>query len=371
MNFLRKPPVIALIIVLVTVVWVVSGQFGGEPETTEVDDNTDEQTLIVEAEWRQAETITSYISLQGALEPNREVVLKAETSGRVIELLAARGEQVEEGSPLVRLATEDREIQLERARLQVEEAQRQFDAVARLQSRELGSQTEVDAARTALKLAEVELRQAELNVERTLISAPFDAILEERRVELGDYLTIGAEVLRLLDNDPLVVNVQVPQTEIGFVEMGEEAAVRLIGGAELSGQVRYIAGRARPETRTFRVEIEVPNGKGVRVGSSATAMIPRGNVEAHFISSALLSLNDDGTMGVKSIKEDGSVAFHAAAIERSSTEGVWVSGLPARVRLITSGQGFARVGETVRIASDEASRSDSQLSLSGPSKEAN
>ena len=371
MNFLRKPPVIALIILLVVVVWMITGQFGGEQEATDVDDNADEQVLIVRAEWRQAERITSYISLQGALEPNREVILKAETSGRVIELLAARGERVEEGSPLVRLATEDREIQLERARLRVEEAERQFNAVERLQSRELSSQTEVDAARTALKLAEVELRQAELNVERMLIRSPFDAILEERSVELGDYLTVGGEVLRLLDNDPLVVNVQVPQTEIGFVEMGEEASVRLVDGTELSGQVRYIAGRARPETRTFRVEIEVPNDQGVRVGSSATAMIPKDNVEAHFVSSALLSLNDDGTMGVKSIKEDGSVAFHAATIERSSTEGIWVSGLPARVRLITSGQGFARVGEKVRIASDEASDGGNQLSLSGPSEGAN
>lgn len=367
MNILKKPPVIALLVLLAAVLWVASGQIGSnEEDVAEADDDNALQGLIVEAEWRQAETVTSFIEAEGTLEPNREVVLKAETSGRVSELMADRGSAVAEGDPLVRLATEDREIRLERARLRVEEARRQFEAAERLQSRDLGSRTEVDSARTALKLAEVELQQAQLDMERMIIRAPFDGILEERSIELGDYLTVGNEVLRLLDNDPLVVSVQVPQTEIGAVEMGEDATVRLVGGAEVSGQVRYIAGRADTATRTFRVEIEVPNEEAARAGSSATAMIPKRDIEAHFVSSALLSLNDEGTMGVKTIREDGTVGFHAVDIERSSTDGMWVSGLPDRVRLITSGQGFARVGETVQVVSGKPSGKEDRVSMSAP-----
>lgn len=367
MKFLKKPPVIALLVLLVAVLWVASGLIGSEEEMADADDDRDQPGLIVEAEWRQAETVTSYVEAEGTIEPNREVVLKAETGGRVAELMAARGSAVAEGDPLVRLATEDREIRLERARLRVEEARRQFEAAERLQSRELGSQTEVDAARTALKLAEVEQQQAELDMERMIIRAPFDGILEERSIELGDYLSVGNEILRILDNDPLVVSVQVPQGDIGAVEMGEEATVRLVGGTELSGQVRYIAGRANIQTRTFRVEIEVANEDGTRAGSSATAMIPKNDIKAHFVSSALLSLDDEGTMGVKTIREDGSVGFHAVEIERGSTDGLWVSGLPDRVRIITSGQGFARVGETVEVVSGKPGDKDDRVSMSAPS----
>lgn len=367
MKFLKKPPVIALLVLLVAVLWVASGQIGSQEEVAEADDDSDQQGLIVEAEWRQAETVTSYIEAQGTLVPNREVMLKAETAGRVSELMVDRGSVVAEGDPLVRLAPEDREIRLERARLRVEEARRQFEAAERLQSRDLGSQTEVDTARTALKLAEVELQQAELDVERMVIRAPFDGILEERSIELGDYVTVGSDILRILDNDPMVVSVQVPQGDIGAVEMGEEATVRLVGGAEVSGQVRYIAGRANMETRTFRVEIEMPNDDGIRAGSSATAMIPKNNIEAHFVSSALLSLDEEGTMGIKTIREDGTVGFHAVDIERGSTDGMWVSGLPSRVRLITSGQGFARVGETVQVASGKPANKEDSVSMSAPS----
>jgi len=213
-----------------------------------------------------------------------------------------------------------------------------------------------------LKMAEVELAQINLEIEKTIIRAPFSGILEERMVELGDFISIGNELLVIVDNDPLVVTVRVPQRNVQFLNQGENVRVQLVNGQELNGHIRYIASRGDEASRTFRVEIEILNTTGLRAGSSATAYIPKGEIEAHFISGALLSLNDEGVMGVKTVDNNGLVSFHPVTIELSEVGGMWVSGLPETAMVIVSGQGFAKTGERVRVI--DVSNDSAGLSLS-------
>jgi len=110
----------------------------------------------------------------------------------------------------------------------------------------------------------------------------------------------------------------------------------------------------------------VPNPDGaLRAGLSAEVRIPVGEVSAHFVSPALLALDDDGRLGVKTVAGDDRAAFHAVDLVRAETDGVWVTGLPQRVRLITVGQGFARAGERVR----PVTAADSDLPAPAPAPE--
>ena len=73
---------------------------------------------------------------------------------------------------------------------------------------------------------------------------------------------------------------------------------------------------------------------------------------AFIISAALLSLNSQDKIGVKSVDDDGVVIFHPIDIVRTGVDGVWVAGLPRRVRVITVGQGFVRAGDRVEARAD-------------------
>jgi multidrug efflux system membrane fusion protein len=121
------------------------------------------------------------------------------------------------------------------------------------------------------------------------------------------------------------------------------------------GTIRYIAPVADEATRTFNVELEIDNTDGsLRAGMTAELMIPAETIYAQKISPSLLTLDDEGNLGVKIVNDSGIVEFHTADIAMSSSEGVWIAGLPHSANIITVGQGFVNVGVFVdAIPEDE------------------
>ncbi|MAY02693.1 MAG: efflux transporter periplasmic adaptor subunit [Gammaproteobacteria bacterium] len=352
---------ISLAVCLALVIWMAAGMVSegegtaGQSENSATDGSSTDNRVLVEVTPMQAEEITSYILSNGSITPDREVVVRAETAGQIEDILVEEGAYVEANSVIMRLELDDRQIREEQAEINVQEKQRLYDAAANLLDRNFASQSEVDNALTQLKLAEVELERIRLEIEKTFIRAPFAGFIEENIVDVGEYVSIGNEMIRLVDNDPLVVTAHISQNDVDYLSVGTEAIVELINGNERRGQVRFISPRANESTRTFRVEIAVPNTDGLRSGSSVTARIPRRQVMAHYISAGLLTLNEEGDIGLKTIDPEGRVAFHEITIERSDVDGMWVSGLPQQAQVITAGQGFAPIGESVRMTMNDSS----------------
>ena len=112
--------------------------------------------------------------------------------------------------------------------------------------------------------------------------------------------------------------------------------------------MRYVAPVASDTTRTFRVELAIPNPQGLlRAGMTAEVRLPAGEINAHRMTPALLTLDDDGNVGVKTVDEKNRVVFFPVEVVVSDSNGVWVTGLPDNARVITVGQGFVAPGETV------------------------
>ena len=106
---------------------------------------------------------------------------------------------------------------------------------------------------------------------------------------------------------------------------------------------------ADPETRTFRVELEVPNeGYKLRSGVTAEITFKTNSVEAHFLSPAYLTLNDSGVLGLRAVDAENMVKFYPVRILADTPDGIWVQGLPETVRLIVVGQDFVRDGDKVQ-----------------------
>ena len=101
-------------------------------------------------------------------------------------------------------------------------------------------------------------------------------------------------------------------------------------------------------TRTFRIEgwLDNPNAKFPE-GLTAELRLFMGSAHAHRVSPAVLTLDDKGVIGIKAVDEASAVVFHAVEILEDTTDGVWISGLPERLTLITVGQEFVRAGQKV------------------------
>jgi multidrug efflux system membrane fusion protein len=302
----------------------------------------------------EARPVTRDVVIYGKTEAARGVTLRAEIDGRVVAIGAKRGARVREGDTIVRLDVRDREARLQQARALVDQRDIQFDAAKRLKSKNFQSKSHVAEALANLEAARAAVTRVEVEIANSVLVAPFDGVLHTRPVEIGDFIAEGKEVARIIELDPILVTGDVTQRELDHLEVGARGGAKLITGEELEGVVRYVASEADEATRTYRVELEIDNAdQSVVSGTTAEMRIPAETVLAHYISPALLSLNSQDQIGVKSVDDDGKVVFHPVDIVRTGIDGAWVTGLPERVRVITVGQGFVREGDKVEAQAED------------------
>jgi multidrug efflux system membrane fusion protein len=354
---LNKSYLIATVFTLGLAAWVLGGYFvkssGKEtPDAPAVADAVAPMTVSVRTQ--DARSVEQYIVAQGQAEPNGTVTIRAETTGKVAEILADEGATVAAGDVIVRLEPNDRQSRLDRAKAHVREQQGAFEAAETLGKKGYQTQRQSDQIFSSLQTAKAELEEARVELERIEITAPFEGVVLSSPIELGAYVDVNGEVATIVDNDPLVVSLRITQQNIASLKVGQAASLTFATGQQRDGKIRYVAARADEDTRTFRVEVELPNPDGeIPSGISAEAKIPTGSVMAHFVSPAALSLNDEGKLGVKTVNDDNKVAFHTAKIVLSDVNGAWITGLPAHARIITLGHGFVQIGEKVQVAEEE------------------
>jgi len=139
----------------------------------------------------------------------------------------------------------------------------------------------------------------------------------------------------------------VPEARVGLAKLGLKATIQTVTGMNIEGEVSYISSTADEATRSFPVEIQIPNKDGkVLSGLTATATVTMGTIPAHLLPQSVMTLDDDGALGVRAVK-DGKVEFYPITIVSDAREGVWVTGLPPQVDVITVGQESVVAGQTV------------------------
>ncbi|MGC9451405.1 MAG: efflux RND transporter periplasmic adaptor subunit [Oceanipulchritudo sp.] len=343
---------VALGIFLLLCLYMLTGLAGcgGKPGPEEAGPPPERPLMSVRARDMQAEVISREVMFNGKTNPSRSVDIKAETSGRVMEVADLRGRRISVDQLIARIELNDRPERLEQARASLEQAGLEYEAAMRLEKQALRSESAVAEALARLRGAEQLVRSMELEMENTRLLAPFDGILQERMVEVGDYLGIGDPVARVIDLDPLIVEGEVTEFQIGYMKIGESGFADLADGRTVEGVIRYVAGEADPRSRTFTVEMEVPNPDlAIPAGITATVRVETERVPAYRISTSLISVADDGRLGIKLVDEEGRVRFREADIVRSEPDSIWVTGLPSRLRLITLGQDFTQPGDRVEV----------------------
>jgi len=355
-NYLNRHPwLIAVLIAAGIVLWMASGMSPSRESVSRLESRpVDRQAETrVAVRTQRAQPVARHITVNGRTAPARQVTLASETTGRVTAILAGRGQYVRAGTPIIELDMRDRDVRLNQARALLNQRELEFDAREKLQQEGYVSGTQMAETRALLEMARTELRRAELDLENRLLRAPFDGAIQDRHVEVGDYVQAGDPVLAFVDEDTVVVTASVSESDARFLGNLQRGTARLITGQEAEGKVRYLAPVASASTRTFTVEVELDNAaRSLPVGVTAELSLPVGEVLAHRVSLALLTLNDLGEVGVKIIEDGDTVRFVAADIARTEPDAVWLAGLPEVTTFITVGQGFVQDGQHV-VAVDE------------------
>lgn len=361
---MKKSHLIALGVTASVVLWMGAGLIFGDgkvtPSTKTDENDAPSNIMVVEIRHQSASLVVSNVIAQGHVMPDREVDLRVETAGAVHKILIKEGITIKAGDVLAQIDMDDRKTKLNEAKAKIIEAQGKYKSAKKLEKKGYTAESRVDETLSILRSAQAEEKHISLDIDHTNIVAPFDGIIDQQHIEQGDYVSLGDKVFTIVDNDPLVVSVYIPQHEIINVKVGGSADISLATGQSKTGKVRFIAPRAEKATRTFRMEIAIPNPDGLPSGISATVRIPKEGVMAHFVSTALLTLNIDGMVGVKTIDDKGIVSFYPVKILSADPSGVYVTGLPNKATIIINGQGFVVAGDKVSFTMSDASESSSK-----------
>ena len=332
--------------------WLLSGQFDSDeaevvPITGGMSVNQPARSSV-RVRTQSAEEVQRTIVVNGKTAPARIVQLSAETDGRVEFVDAKRGTDIRRGKSIVRLDERDRSARLAQAKATVRQREVEYEAREKLKTESYVSEAQLHEAVAALEAARTELKRAELDLSYMTIRAPFDGALQSRIVEVGDFVKLGDPVATFVDNRTIIVSANLSEFDARYVNVDDAAEARLATGETIHGRIRYVAPVADEATRTFAVELEVNNDDGqLRIGGTAELRIPAERLLAHRVSPSLLTLDDAGNVGIKIINEAGKVEFVVADIALSSSDGVWIAGLPATATIITVGQGFVAAGSIV------------------------
>ena len=279
---------ISLYILVPIIGWLISGQFI-EEEVIQKKSSQDLTSVIIEKS--EAKFFSPKVTLNAAATSEKRVRVIAKTSGEVMPNNVTQGQWVEKDQVLCRLGV------------------------------------------------------VELN--RTEVKAPFRGYVE-RIIKPGNFVNRGEVCAVIIELDPVTFVAEVPEAEIKNIVKGQNVSIMLVTGEIISSKLSFVSKSATPSTRSFRVEAEVRNPKGlIRDGITGTLEISTNKILANKISPSILLLSDSGTIGIRMVNNDNVVEFRPIKILEDTKDGLWVHGIPNASNLIVRGQGFVEDGQKV------------------------
>jgi membrane fusion protein (multidrug efflux system) len=222
--------------------------------------------IPVEGEEVVRDTLVVSVTATGQAAALRQVVLTAKVAGRVTQLPVRESDRVGSGGLVAALDADEYRIALEEAKASQRTSEASFREQTLFDDRITDAALRAERQRTAraksgLERAELAVEKAELDLRRTRLAAPFAGQVADVKVVPGQFVRAGDELATIVDLDPIRVEVQVLESEVGFLGQGRRAQVTFAAfpGETFTGTIQTINPMVDQTTRTARVTVQVPN----------------------------------------------------------------------------------------------------------------
>lgn len=293
-------------------------------------------------------TYARAIRISGLTEADKRAVLATRVAGVIAELPVKQGQHVKAGDLVLMLAAEEKISAVDNAKQLLVQRQAELEAALRLMKTGNLPKLQLDTARSNLTLAQSQLEAMQAELDRNEVKAPFDGIIDRVPVELGSAVMQGGEVATILSLDPIVARGEVSESDLGYLKIGDKANVRLVSGQIVDGTVRYISRDASSATRTFRIEVAIPNADGaLPAGMTAEISLSAQPTDAVMLPRSVVTLGDKGDLGIRAVDKNNKVVFYPIDLVDDSPKGLVLGGIPKDARIIVQGQDLVTEGDTV------------------------
>ena len=298
------------------------------------------------------------INLVGSLEAIEEVDLVSEVDARVEEIQFEEGRPVQKGQLLIRL--DDRKLKAAVADMQArfDLAKANLERSANLLDKETISQQDYDRAEAEFDGARAQLELAQEQLNDATIQAPFDGIMTERMISLGQFTTRGQRLATLVEVNPIEVEFNVPERFIGQIAEAQSIDIRVEAYAEetFGGEVVFISPRVDRQTRTILVKARLDNSEGrLKPGMFGNLeLVFEVRAAALVIPEAAISYTGDRA-SVVVVDDQSKAEFRQVVVgTRLAGDAEILDGLAAGERVVV--EGYQKMGPGSTVVVSEESR---------------
>jgi membrane fusion protein, multidrug efflux system len=209
----------------------------------------------------KSEVIPNLLTAVGDLAAVHQVNVTSDVNGRITDIMFTPGATVKSGTPLVQLFDGPEQADLANFKAQATVAALQLDRAKQLAARQFGPQATVDTAQAAYDQANAGIARMEALISQKLVRAPFDGELGTRRVEVGQYLTAGTQIVSLTDLSKLYANLTATEKQSSQIQVGQtvRVAVDAYPGRTFEGKITTIEPQIAADTRNIRVQATISN----------------------------------------------------------------------------------------------------------------
>jgi multidrug efflux system membrane fusion protein len=313
-----------------------------------------------------SEVIPNLLTAVGDLAAVHQVNVTSDVSGRITDIMFTAGSTVKAGSPLVQLFDGPEQADLASFKAQATVAQLSLDRAKQLAARQFGPQATVDQAQAAFDQAQAGIARTEAVISQKLVRAPFDGELGVRKVEIGQYLTAGSQIVSLTDLSELYANFTVTEKDSGNLKVGQivRIAVDAYPGRTFEGKITTIEPQIATDTRNIRVQATIANPDRIlKPGMfvTTTVVLPEKPAVITVPETAVdYTLYGDSVFLITEKKEDDGktsltvVRTFVRTGNRVNGRAEILSGLKPGDRVVAVGQLKLQSGAAVAISTDAA-----------------
>jgi multidrug efflux system membrane fusion protein len=224
----------------------------------------------------KSEVIPNLLTAVGELVAVHQVNVTSDVNGRITEILFSAGASVNAGTPLVQLFDGPEQGDLASFKAQATMAQLSLDRAKQLAARQFGPQATVDQAQSSFDQANAGIAKTQAIISQKLVRAPFDGELGVRKVEVGQYLTAGTQIVSLTDLSELYANFTITEKDSGNLKVGQVVRIRVDAypGRTFEGKISTIEPQIASDTRNIRVQATIANPEHIlKPGMFATTTV--------------------------------------------------------------------------------------------------
>jgi len=355
MAKIKMHQIAALLVFAATAAWVLSGEFASvgsaaaEAEAPPAPAETPQATLRTVAVVRIPQIKHArVIRVSGVTAADKRAVLALRAGGIIQERPVNEGDRVAEGDLIAAIDATARRAAVTTAKQVLSQRESEAKAIEKLAAAGSVPKLQLDNALSALAAARSQLEAAQVELDAAEVRAPFAGVIDKLEVEKGSSVLQGAQVATLLALDPVLAVGEVSENDLRHIAIADRATVRLVSGEIHQGAIRYISREASPLTRTFRVEVSVPNADlAVPAGMTAEVSLFAKAVDATILPRSVVTLSDKGDLGIRSVNAENRVEFHPIDLVDDTPRGLVLAGIPAEARIIVAGQDLVSDGDLV------------------------